>query len=144
VSIGALFNAHLSIFRIKISARTNIDAPPYSCKRAGPRHPKITLPYSNVVTANAYTSCILTLLLCNPNNLAWHFILLNAACALFILFSNIVQGLLFALFMTSPRYLNSATFLISYEQQLKTTSIFIYIALVLETFIYNPFIAQNT
>jgi hypothetical protein len=82
VSIGVLFNAHPNILRINISARTNIDAPPLSYRRAGPRHPKITLPYSNVVTANAYTNCIRTLLLCNPNNLEWHLILLKAAYAL--------------------------------------------------------------
>ena len=114
VSIGALFNAHLNILRKNISARTKLDAPPDSCKRAGPKHPKITLPYNNVVTARAYTSCTLTLLLCNPNNLAWHLILLKVACAFYILFSNIVHGLLLALLMTSPRYLNSAIFLISY------------------------------
>jgi hypothetical protein len=50
--------------------------------RAGPKQPKITLPYSSVVTASAYTNCIRTLLLYNPSNLAWHFMLLNAAYAL--------------------------------------------------------------
>ena len=81
VSIGVHFNAHRSILRINISARTNIDAPPLSYKRAGPKHPKITLPYSSVVTASACTNCMRTLLLCNPSNLEWHFILLKAAYA---------------------------------------------------------------
>ncbi len=66
VSNGAVFNAHRNILRMKTSALTKTGAPPYSCKRAGPMHPKITLPYSNVVTAMAYMSYILTLLLNRP------------------------------------------------------------------------------
>jgi hypothetical protein len=138
--MGADFNAHLSILRINISARTKTDVPPTNYRRAGPKHPNITLPYSKVVTASAYTSAILTLLLCKPSSLDWHFILLNAALALHNLFSSIVHGLLFALLITSPRYLNSDTFSISYPLQLKDTSMFIYIAFVFFTFIFNPFI----
>ena len=70
VSIGAVFKAHRNILRINTSARTNTGAPPYSCKRAYPMHPNMTLPYNSVVTAMAYTSCILTLLLNKPNSLA--------------------------------------------------------------------------
>jgi hypothetical protein len=55
-----------------------------------------------------------------------------------------VLGLLLARFITSPRYLNSATFSISFVLQLKVTSILIYIAFVLVTFIYNPFYLQNS
>jgi hypothetical protein len=82
VSIGAVLSAHLNILRIKISARTNTYAPPVNCMRAGPKHPNMTLPYSSVVTASAYTNCIRTLLLCKPSSLAWHLTLLNAAYAL--------------------------------------------------------------
>jgi hypothetical protein len=74
VSTGAVFKAQRSIFLINYSARTKTCAPPVSYKRAGPKHPKMTLPYSNVVTAMAYTNDILTLLLYSPNSLAWHFI----------------------------------------------------------------------
>ena len=70
VSIGAIFNAHLIILRINVSARINICVPPDSYSRAGPKQPKMTLPYSNVETAIAYTNYILTFLLCSPNNLA--------------------------------------------------------------------------
>jgi hypothetical protein len=44
-----------------------------------------------------------------------------------------------ALFIINPRYLNSATFSISTFPHLNVSSIFIYIALVFLTFIYNPF-----
>jgi hypothetical protein len=70
VSIGAVLSAHRKILRIKISARTNIYAPPINYMRAGPRQPNMTLPYSNVVTASAYTNCIRTRLLNNPSSLA--------------------------------------------------------------------------
>jgi hypothetical protein len=110
VSIGADFNAQRNILRINTSARTNILAPPVSYRRAGPMHPNITLPYSRVVTAIACTNCILTLLLCNPKRREWHFILLKAAFALDILFSNIELGLFLALSIISPKYLNWATF----------------------------------
>ena len=110
VSIGADFSAHLSILRIKVSARTNTLAPPVNYKRAGPMQPNITLPYNSVVTAIACTIYILTRLLCSPNNLEWHFILLNAYFALLILFSSMVPGLFFALSITNPKYLNYATF----------------------------------
>jgi hypothetical protein len=56
VSIGAVRIAQRSILRKNISARLNTGAPPYNYMRAGPRHPKMTLPYNNVVTANAYTN----------------------------------------------------------------------------------------
>jgi hypothetical protein len=113
VSIGALFNAHLNILRKNISARTNTDMPPRSYSRAGPKHPKITLPYSSVETTSAYISYMRTLLLWSPNNLAWHLMLLNAACAFKIRFSNIVLGLFFVLSITNPKYLKVATFSIS-------------------------------
>jgi hypothetical protein len=82
VSIGADLSAHRNILRIRISARTKIYAPPANYMRAGPKQPKMTLPYSSVVTASAYTNWIRTLLLYNPSSLAWHLILLNAAYAL--------------------------------------------------------------
>ena len=56
VSTGTVRNAHLSIFRNNMSARTNVGVPPCSYIRAGPRHPKIVLPYNKHVTASAYTS----------------------------------------------------------------------------------------
>ncbi len=143
VSIGALLRAQRNNLRKNTSARTYTDTPPRNYKRDGPKHPKITLPYSNVVTTSAYTSYMRTRLLCSPNNLVWHLILLNAALALFSLFSSIVHGLLCALLITSPRYLNSDTFSISYPLQLKDTSMLIYIAFVFFTFIFNPFIQQN-
>jgi hypothetical protein len=143
VSIGALFSAQRNILRIHISARTNTDAPPLSCSCAGPKQPKITLPYSSVVTASAYTNYIRTRLLCRPNNLEWHLILLKAAYAFYNLFSNMVLGLLFALFITNPKYLKSATFSIFTPLHLKMTSMFIYIAFVFLTFICNPFYLQN-
>ncbi len=70
VSIVAVRNAHLSILRSSISARAKVAVPPYSCMRAGPKHPNIVLPYNKHETASAYTSWILTLLLFNPSNLA--------------------------------------------------------------------------
>jgi hypothetical protein len=143
VSIGADFNAQRNILRINTSARTNTLAPPVSYRRAGPMQPNITLPYSSVVTAMAYTNCILTRLLCKPSRREWHLILLKAAFAFYILFSNIVLGLFLALSIIRPKYLNCATFSIFYLLHLKTTSIFIYIAFVLVTFIYNPFKLQN-
>ncbi len=56
VSIVAVRNAHLSIFRNSTSARTKVAVPPCSCIRAGPKHPNIVLPYNKHVTASAYTS----------------------------------------------------------------------------------------
>jgi len=53
--MGTFFNAQRNILRMNTSARTKIDAPPDSYRRAGPMHPNITLPYNNVVTAMAYT-----------------------------------------------------------------------------------------
>jgi hypothetical protein len=144
VSIGTLFNAHRNILRINISARTYLDAPPLNYRRASPKHPKITLPYSSVVTGSAYTNYMCTLLLCNPNNLEWHFILLKAAYAFQIIFFNMVLGLLFALFFTNPKYLNSATFSFFTPLHLKMTSILIYIAFVFLTFIYKPYYLQNS
>ena len=70
VSTGVAFKAQRNILRINTSARTNTGAPPYSCKRAFPMHPNMTLPYNSMDTAMAYTSYILTLLLYKPNNLA--------------------------------------------------------------------------
>jgi hypothetical protein len=61
--MGTFFNAQRNILRMNTSARTKIDAPPDSYRRAGPMHPNITLPYNNVVTAMAYTIYIRTLLL---------------------------------------------------------------------------------
>ena len=103
----------------------------------------MTLPYNKVVTANAYTSYTRTLLLKSPSNLEWHLIQLNAALPLHTLLSNMAVGLLFALLIISPRYLNSCTFLIGMPLHTNSTSILIYIALVLSTFIFNPFILQN-
>jgi hypothetical protein len=133
--MGALFSAQRNILRINTSARTNTFAPPVSYRRAGPMHPNITLPYSSVETAIACTNYILTRLLCKPNRREWHFMLLKAAFALYILFSSIVLGLFLDLSIISPKYLNWATFSISYELHLKTTSIFTYNAFVLVTFI---------
>ena len=110
VSIGAVRKAHRNILRRNTSARTNVGVPPCSWIRAGPKHPKIVLPYSKHETASAYINYTLTLLLLNPNNLAWHLILLNAAFALHIRLSSMVVGLLFALLIIKPKYLNSATF----------------------------------
>jgi hypothetical protein len=135
VSIGVLFNAHLNILRKNTSARTNIGVPPRSYSRAGPKHPKITLPYSSVETTSAYTNYMRTRLLCSPNNLAWHLILLNADWAFIILFSNIVLGLFLALSITNPKYLKVATFSISLSLHLKITFIFICIAFVFFTLI---------
>ena len=67
--MGAVFKAQRSILRKNTSARIKTGAPPYNYKRALPKHPNITLPYNNVVTAMAYISYILTLLLYKPNNL---------------------------------------------------------------------------
>jgi hypothetical protein len=143
VSIVAVRKAQRSILRNKISARANDGAPPFIANRAGPKHPNITLPYNNVVTAKAYTSYTRTLLLKSPSNLEWHLILLNAALALHILLSNMAVGLLFALLIISPKYLNSCTFLIGRALHTNLMSILIYIAYVLSTFIYSPFILQN-
>ncbi len=73
--MGVIFNAQRSILRSSTSARLNAGAPPCSDIRAGPKQPKITLPYNKVETANACTNYTLTLLLNNPNNLVWHLIL---------------------------------------------------------------------
>ncbi len=69
--------------------------------------------------------------------------LLNAATALLMRFSNMVVGLLWALFITNPRYLNSFTFSIGNLLHVNSTAIFICMALVLPTFIYRPFKLQN-
>jgi hypothetical protein len=69
--------------------------------------------------------------------------LLKAALALHIRFSNIVLGLFFSLSINSPKYLNFVTFSISRALLVNYTSILIYMALVLETFIYRPFFLQN-
>ena len=106
VFTGVVRNAHLSIFRRNISARTKLAVPPCNCMRAGPRHPNIVLPYNKQVTASAYTNYTLTRLLHRPNNLAWHLMLLNAAIALHMRFSKIVVGLVLALFIIKPKYLN--------------------------------------
>jgi len=110
VLAGADFIAQRNILRNNVSARVNTDVLFCSYKRAGPKHPKITLPYISVVTAIACTSDMRTLLLCKPSSLAWHLMLLNAACALQIRLFNIASGLILALLMISPKYLNSATF----------------------------------
>ena len=143
VSIGTVRSAHRSILRSTISARANVGAPPFNANLAGPKHPNITLPYNNVVTAKAYTSYTRTLLLNSPSNLEWHLILLNAALALHILLSNMAVGLLFALLIISPKYLNSCTFLICRALHSNSASILIYIAFVLSTFIYSLFNLQN-
>ena len=57
VSIVAVHKPQHSILRNNVSTRGNDNAPPFNASRAGPRHPNITLPYNNVVTAKAYTSC---------------------------------------------------------------------------------------
>jgi hypothetical protein len=68
---------------------------------------------------------------------------LKAIYALHILYSSIDIGLLFARFIISPKYLNSLTFFNSSPLHLKSTSIFIYIAFVLDTLIYSPLSEQN-
>jgi hypothetical protein len=98
----------------------------------------MTLPYNSVETARAYISCTRTRLLNNPNNRVWHFILLNAALVFPILCSNIAVGLLLALFIISPRYLNSYTFSSGFPLHKKIVSILIYIAFVFPTLIYRP------
>ena len=143
VSIGVVRSAHLNILRRKISARTNVAVPPCNCMRVGPKHPKIVLPYSKQVIARACTNYILTRLLCNPRSLAWHLILLNAATALQIRFSNMILGLAVALSITKPKYLNSFTFSIGKSLHINTTSMLIYMALVLPTLIFRPFSLQN-
>ncbi len=115
VSIGVIRSAHLNILRNTDSARVNTGVPPCICIRAGPRQPKITLPYNRVVTASAYTSCTRTLLLNKPNKRAWHLILRKAASVFLILIFNIAAGLFFALLIMSPKYLNSSTFSMGYE-----------------------------
>jgi hypothetical protein len=70
--------------------------------------------------------------------------LLNAAIALHMRFSKIVVGLVLALFIIKPKYLNSATFSIGKLLQLNSTAIFIYIALVFPTLIFKPFKSQNS
>ena len=141
--MGTFFNAQRNILRMNISARTKLNAPPNSYRRAVLRHPKITLPYNNVETAIACTNYMRTLLLCNPSNLVWHLMLLNAPFAFYNLFSNIVLGLLFFLSITNPKYLNSDTYSISILLLQKFTSILICIAFVFLTFICNPFSLQN-
>jgi hypothetical protein len=143
VSTGAVRNAHRSIFRKSTSARTNVAVPPYSCNCAGPKHPNIALPYSKHVTASAWINYTRTLLLYRPSNRAWHLMLLNAAVALLIRLSKMVAGLLFALFITNPKYLNSATFSSFKLLHLKSTCMLIYMALVFPTFILRPFKSQN-
>jgi hypothetical protein len=143
VSSGAFLNAQCIIFLRSVSARANTSAPPYICIRAGPKHPKITLPYSNVETARAYTNYILTRLLKSPNKREWHLILWNAALVLQIRFSNIAVGLLLALFIISPKYWNSSTFLRGNPLHVKTVSILIYITFVFPTLIFRPFTLQN-
>lgn len=110
VSIGVIRSAHRNILRSSTSARANTGVPPCSCIFAGPRQPKITLPYNKVVTAKAYTSYTRTRLLNNPNKRAWHFIMQNAASVFLILIFNISEGLFLALLIISPKYLNSSTF----------------------------------
>jgi hypothetical protein len=56
VSSGALRNAQRNILRSNVSARAKTCVPPCNYKRAGPKQPNITLPYSNVVIARAYTN----------------------------------------------------------------------------------------
>jgi hypothetical protein len=56
VSMSAVRTAHRSILRSRISARLNITAPPTSDTFVGLKHEKITLPYSNELTANALTN----------------------------------------------------------------------------------------
>jgi hypothetical protein len=70
--------------------------------------------------------------------------LLNAAIALHMRFSKIVVGLVLALFIIKPKYLNSATFSIGKLLQLNSTAMFIYIALVFPTLIFKPFKLQNS
>jgi hypothetical protein len=50
---------------------------------------------------------------------------------------------LLALFIISPKYLNSSTFLRGSPLHVKTVSILIYIAFVLPTLIFRPFSIQN-
>ena len=102
---------------------------------------KITLPYSKVFTANAYTNYILTLLLCNPSSLEWHFILLQAA--LQIILSYMVHGLLFARIITSPRYLNSFTVSAYFSPIFNILLQLMYMAFVFLTFVCKSFSLQN-
>ena len=95
--------AQRSILRIKISARLNAIEPPFKHTRAGPKHPKITLPYNKLLTAIAYITAILTLLLNNPNNRLFTLTELNALLAFSILFSNIRSGLLADLSIVNPK-----------------------------------------
>ncbi len=53
VSIDTSRTAHLSIFRIKFSARTNVAVPPVKAMLVGPKQLKITLPYIKLLTAIA-------------------------------------------------------------------------------------------
>jgi hypothetical protein len=68
VSMSAVRTAHRSILRRRISARLNITVPPTSDTFVGLKHEKITLPYSNELTANAFTSYTRTLLFYRPSN----------------------------------------------------------------------------
>jgi hypothetical protein len=54
-----------------------------------------------------------------------------------------IVGLAVALSITKPKYLNSCTFSIGRLLHINTTSMLIYMALVLPTFIYRPFSLQN-
>jgi hypothetical protein len=56
VSMSAVRTAHRSILRRRMSARLNMAAPPTSDIFVGVKHEKITLPYSNELTANALTN----------------------------------------------------------------------------------------
>lgn len=139
MSSGAVRTAQRNILRRNVSARANTCVPPCIYKRAGPKQPNTTLPYNNVVIARAYTNYTLTLLLKSPNRRALPLIVLKAIYALHILYSSIDVGLLLARLIISPKYLNSLTFFNSCPLHLKSTSIFIYMALVFDTLIYNPF-----
>lgn len=134
VSSGAVRKALSSILCSSVSARAKTCVPPYICNRAGPKQRKMTLPYSKVVTARAYTNYTLTLLLNKPSKRDIHLIVLKAVCALLMLYYSIENRLLFAL-LISPKYLNSSTFLRGCPLHLKTTSILICIAFILVTFI---------
>jgi hypothetical protein len=71
---GAFRKAQRSIFFQSLSARSNVGAPPYNYIRAGPKHPKITLPYNNVDTASACINYSLTRRSYSPNKRVWHLI----------------------------------------------------------------------
>ena len=110
VSISILRIAQRSILRSRISARLNVAVPPLKETRVGPKHEKITLPYSSELTARSFTRAIRTLQLCKPNNFCQHLIELKATTHLRIRASSIAFGFTASFEIHRPKYSNYCTF----------------------------------